>query len=71
MMPDLPQNIELTPGQIVIKAETAVAILESLWTLALIMQNDVDRFQAAIEPPSRPPEIEDAELQKWMSTLRQ
>ena len=43
MMPDLPQNIELIPGQIVIKAETAVAILESLWTLALIMQNDVDR----------------------------
>ena len=40
VMPDLPGNITLTPGRLEIKAPTATAMLESLMTLALIMQND-------------------------------
>lgn len=49
MLPDLPPNVLLTPGRIEIQASTAVAMLESLLTLAMVMQNDLDRFKAVIE----------------------
>ena len=51
MLPDLPRNITLEPGRLEIRAETAVQMLESLATLAMVMRNDLDRFQAVIEPP--------------------
>ena len=70
MLPDLPPNIRLAPGRLEIEAPTAIAMLESLMTLALIMQNDLDRFQAAIEPPSYPPEITDAEIRMHLEQLR-
>ena len=50
MLPDLPANITLEPGRLEIRADTAVAMLENLLALAMIMQNDLYRFQAAIEP---------------------
>ena len=70
MMPDLPGNIKLTPGRLEIKAPTATAMLESLMTLALIMQNDLDRFEAA-DPPAPAPEIQDCELRDLIGHLRQ
>lgn len=70
MLPDLPQNITLEPGRLEITAGTAVQMLESLWTLALIMQNDLDRFQAVIEPPV-PIVVQDHELRQMLSRLRQ
>ena len=51
-MPDLPLNITLEPGRLEVRADTAVAMLESLMALAMVMQNDLDRFQEAIEPRS-------------------
>ena len=54
MLPDLPPNITLEAGRLEIRAETAVEMLESLATLALIIQNDLDRFRAIIEPPVSP-----------------
>ena len=38
MLPDLPPNIRLAPGRLEIEAPTAVAMLESLITLALTTQ---------------------------------
>ena len=49
MLPDLPANITLEPGRLEIRAETAEAMLESLVALAMVMQNDLGRFRAAIE----------------------
>ena len=71
MMPDLPGNIRLTPGRLEIEAPTAIAMLESLMTLALVMQNDLDRFQAAIEPSPEPPEVSDTDLLLFFAELRQ
>ena len=51
-LPDLPANISLKPGRIEITAGTAVAMLESLLALAMVMQNDLDRFQQAIRTAS-------------------
>ena len=70
MLPDLPPNIRLAPGRLEIEAPTAIAMLESLMTLALIMQNDLDRFQAALEPPSRPPDVKDDDLRELFGRLR-
>ena len=71
MLEDLPHNVTLTTGRLEITAPTAVAILESLVTLALIMQNDLDRFRAVLEPPPAPPEIGDQELEQMFGRLRE
>ena len=59
MMPDLPSNITLEPGLLKIRADNAVAMLESPLALAMVMQNDLDRFGAAIEPPTSSPGVSD------------
>lgn len=70
-LPDLPANVHLSPGRITIQADTAVAMLESLLALALVMQNDLDRFRERIEPPARPPHIDDGELHEWFTAVRE
>ena len=67
MLPDLPANITLEPGRLEIRGETAVAILESLVTLATIMGNDLHRFQQAVEV--RNP-VQHEELQSMLSSMR-
>ena len=71
MMPDLPGNTKLAPGRLEIEAPTATAMLESLMTLALIMQNDLDHLQAAIEPSPKLPEVSDTDLLTSFAVLRQ
>jgi hypothetical protein len=44
-------------------------MLESLLALAMVMRNDLDRFQDLIERPSVPAFSAD-ELRKWMSKVR-
>ena len=50
MLSDFPSNIALSAGRLEIRADTAVGMLESLVALATVMQNDLDRFEALIEP---------------------
>ena len=70
MLPDLPANVSLSPGRIEITADTALTMVESLFTLALVMQNDLDRWQKAIEPPPAPTEVDD-ELKSFLKHLRE
>jgi hypothetical protein len=67
---DLPRNVILEPGRLEIRAETAVEMLESLATLALVMQNDLDRFRSIVQPPTTS-RAEDRELISLISRLRQ
>ena len=69
MLPDLPSNISLSAGRLEITAQTAVGMLESLLTLALVMQNDLDRFRLVIEPPS-PTKVEDDDLRSMIDHMR-
>ncbi len=69
-LPDLPANVSLSPGRIEITADTAVGMLESLVALAMVMQNDLDRFREAIEPPAVPVIMTDEELQAFLGRLR-
>ena len=71
MIEDLPPNVTLSPGRLEITAPTAVAMLESLVTLALVMQNDLERFRTVIEPPPAPPEIGDQEMEQMFGRLRE
>ncbi len=70
MLPDLPSNITLSAGLLEIRSQTAVGMLESLLALAMIMQNDLDRFQALIEPTRTSP-VEDADLLRWIERMRE
>ena len=70
MLPDLPPTIRLAPGRLEIEAPTVIAMLESLITLALTIQNDFDPFQDVIEPPHGPSEIQDDELRELFGRLR-
>lgn len=50
MLPDLPNNIRLSPGRIEITGESAEALTEALLQLAMIMQNDLDRWREVVNP---------------------
>ncbi len=69
MLPDLPSNIALSAGLLEIRSPTAVGMLESLIALATIMQNDLDRFEALIEPNRTPP-VKDDDLRRWIESMR-
>ena len=69
-LPDLPPNITLALGRLEINASTAVSMLESLVALAMVMQNDLERFRAVIEPPSTSL-VEDQELRAMVRRLRE
>ena len=70
MLPDLPSNIALSAGLLEIRAQTAVGMLESLIALATIMQNDLNRFEALIEPDRTSP-VEDDDLRKMIERMRE
>ena len=69
MLPDLPPNIVLSPGRLEITSGTAVQMLESLVALAMVMQNDLDRFRSVIEP-ERAPQVEDDDLREMIGRMR-
>jgi hypothetical protein len=68
-LPDLPASISLAPGRIEITSPTAEGMLESLLALAMVMQNDLDRFREVIEPPVVPTET-DQELRALLGRFR-
>ena len=70
MLPDLPANVSLSPGRIEITANSAIGMVESLYALAMVMQNDLDRWQKAIEPPPESAAM-DEELKNFLAHLRQ
>ncbi len=70
MLPDLPSNIALSAGKLEIRADTTVGMLESLVALATVMQNDLDRFEALIEPKRTSP-VEDDGLRRWIERMRE
>ena len=69
MLADLPGNVTLTPGRIEITASSATGMVKSLFTLAMIMQNDLDRWSDLIEPP-KPVEVQDEEILAFLSGVR-
>lgn len=69
MLPDLAPNITLSAGRLEIQSDTAVGMLESLIALAMVMQNDLDRFRSVIEP-SRPPQVGDDDLRGMIERMR-
>ena len=70
LLRDLPSNITLSPGRLEIVADSTVVMLESLALLAQAMQNNLDQFQAVLDPPPPPPHVEDDELRAFLAELR-
>lgn len=70
MLPDLPPNIILSPGRLEVSAPTAMRMLESLVALAMVMQNDLERFQEVIEPQRQPSQPSSEELHEGLRGRR-
>ncbi|MGI4853878.1 MAG: hypothetical protein ACRYF4_07535 [Janthinobacterium lividum] len=68
MLPDLPSNVKLSPGRIEITADSAIGMVEALVSLAMVMQNDLDRWHLLVTP--RQVTKADEELQAFMTRLR-
>ena len=71
MLPNLPGNIVLSPGKIEITANSATAMVEALMTLAMVMQNDLDRWEQAISHPVSSAPEQDEDLRRLISHLRE
>jgi hypothetical protein len=70
MLEDLPPNVHLEPGRLSIEAPTAEAMVESLVALAMVMQNDLERWRLVVEPPQIRNEQEDEDLRVFLGQLR-
>jgi hypothetical protein len=70
MLPDLPPNVSVAPGRIEVRAETAEAMVEGLVALAMVMQNDLERFREAIEPSQCGPRASDDNLRELLECWR-
>ena len=68
---DLPESVRLLPGRLEITANSAEGIIESLFLLAQVMQNDLLQVQNLLEPPPMPPPIEDEDLRRFLFSLRE
>ena len=68
MLPDLPSNVTLAPGRIEITAGSPSGLVEALATLAMVMQNDFDRWERAVASPKEPDQ--DTDLENWLDSLR-
>ena len=71
MLPNLPPNIVLSPGRIEITADSAAAMVESLIALAMVMENDLNRWEQAISHPRISPPEQDEDLKWFISHIRQ
>ena len=73
MLRDLPANILLEPGRLEVRADSAEKIVESLMTLGMIMQNDLESVFARLEPPPPPRESSsmDKDLREMLRSLRE
>lgn len=68
MIRDLPLNIGLSPGRLVIEALSAVEMTEALALLARAMQNDLVGWEQAVTPSL--PRARDEELKQLLQALR-
>lgn len=70
MAPDLPASIRLEPGRLTIEGSDSVAVIESLYLLAQVMQNDMDTVQQMLDPLPQAPPVEDDDLRSLFRDLR-
>jgi hypothetical protein len=70
MLPDLPPNVSLSPGRIEITGASATSMVEALISLAMVMQNDLIRWEQAIALSSPVDEAQDEELRMLFRGLR-
>jgi hypothetical protein len=70
MAKDLPANIQLAPGSLLIRGSNAMDIVRSLHLLAQALQNDLHNMQALLDPPPPTPQVESDEIRLMFERLR-
>jgi hypothetical protein len=71
MAKDLPTNIELAAGSLVIRGNDAMDIVRSLHLVAQALENDLDTMQSLLDPPVPRPQVEDEEIRSMFERLRE
>jgi hypothetical protein len=70
MAKDLPANIQLAPGSLLIQGNDAIDIVRSLYLVAQALQNDLHTMQALLDPPPPTPKVESDEIRSMFERLR-
>ena len=70
MARDLPSNIQLSAGTLLIRGGDAMDIVRSLHLIAQAFQNDLDTMQSLLDPPVPQPHVDDEEIRSMFERLR-
>jgi hypothetical protein len=66
----LPGNIALSQGEVRVTGANAEEVVEALFLLAQVLQNDLDAVRTVLDPPLPPPQM-DEDLQEMLRGLRE
>lgn len=67
---NLPVNVEVREGEVRVTGASAEQIVEGLFLLAQVLQNDLDAVRTRLDPPADPPRM-DNELKEMLRSLRE
>ena len=67
---DLPSNVHVNEGEVRVTGANAEEVVEGLFLLAQVLQNDLDAVRAQIDPPPQPPAMDD-DLREMLRSLRE
>jgi hypothetical protein len=67
---DLPENVSVREGEVRVAGADAEQIIEGLFILAQVLQNDLDAVRARLDPPPQPPQM-DEDLRQMLRSLRE
>jgi hypothetical protein len=67
---DLPFNVHVSEGEVRVTGANAEEVVEGLFLLAQVLQNDLDAVRAQIDPPPEPPAMDD-DLREMLRSLRE
>lgn len=67
---DLPENVYVREGEVRVTGADAEQIIEGLFILAQVLQNDLDAVRTRLDPPPQPPQM-DGDLREMLRSLRE
>ena len=67
---DLPENVYVREGEVRVIGADAEQIIEGLFILAQVLQNDLGAVRTRLDPPPQPPQMDD-DLREMLRSLRE
>ncbi len=67
---DLPANVQVREGEVRVTGANAEEVVEGLFLLAQVLQNDLDAVRTQLDPPPEPKDLDD-DLRELLRGLRE